>query len=235
MTKKASNNSATPTKQPASASKNKWKIGCISTSVLSGILLIAVLVLASQPPKIEYRYRQSPSTNSNNSNNPSSSTNNPDDNFGSSSGSNLPSNPNSYQKPEVITYTPGEKVGTSTKGVTIEIEQVIKNYQDYPSHQEPESGYEYVQVKLKFKNNSRNAIHLYSFDFYREDNNGMIDDALSSYHDNSTSYFPFSKEVAGGGTEVSGVMLFEVRKDATDQLTFLYEKDTTSKSILIAL
>lgn len=211
--------------------KNKWQIACIGTSVLSGFLLILVLILISQPPKVQQEYLPCPASSSSDSksySSNSSSSNSP------SSSSSSSSNSSASKNSETITYTSGEKVGTSAKGVTIEIEQVIKNYQNYSSYYKPESGYEYVQVKIKFKNNTGNAISLYSFDFYLEDSDGMMDDAELSSSDNNTSYFPFSKQLASGA-EASGVMLFEVKKGATDSITFLYEKDTPTKRVMIKL
>lgn len=213
----------------------RWKNGCICTSILSSILLIIVLALMAQPPKIEYKYGSCPTSNTSGG----SSTSNGSGLFGdsSSASSSSPgssSGASTYQRSQVITYSAGEKAGTNKKGVTIEIEQITKNYQNYSSYFAPESGYEYVQVKLKLKNNTGNAISLYYSDFYIKDGDGMMDDAQTSHHDNDTSYFPFGKQVASG-SEVSGVMIFEVKKDSTDSLTFLYEKDTSSKQIIIEL
>lgn len=207
--------------------KNKWKSYFIWMSVFSGVLLITTITLATRQPKVEYIYRTYPSSsNDNNSENSESNTPSPSSNSKDSS--------------ETITYTSGEKVGTSIVGATIEVEQIIKHYQgynNYYSYCKPDSGYEYVLVKLNFTNNSANAIKMYSFDFYLKDNDGMIDTAESdgSCYSSTTTIFPFYKEIAGGGTKVSGVMLFPVREGMSDGLTLLYEKDTPKKRITIGL
>ena len=78
---------------------------------------------------------------------------------------------------------------------------------------------------------------MYSFDFYLKDSDGMMDTAKSTdyCYNSETTIFPFSKEIAGGGTKISGAMLFPVRKGMTDSLTLLYEKDTAKERISIAL
>lgn len=212
---------------------NKWKKYFIGMSALSGVLLIIVAVLAMQPPKVEYIYEPYPSNNTTTSDNSSNSPTTSEDS------SSYPS-VSSTDASNTTTYISGEKTGTSMVGATIEVEQIIKHYQGYSSYYsscKPKSGYEYVLVKLSFKNNSANAIKMYSFDFYLKDSDGMMDTA-ESYdlcYDSETTIFPFSKEIAGGGTAVSGVMIFPVRKGMTDSLTLLYEKDTLKERISIDL
>ena len=213
--------------------ENKWKKYFIGMSALSGVLLIRVAVLAAQPPKVEYIYKSYPSNNTTTSD---KSSNSPTTSEVSSS---YPS-ASSTDALNTTTYTSGEKTGTSKVGATIEVEQIIKHYQGYSSDSyscKPKSGYEYVLVKLSFKNNSANAIGMYSFNFYLKDSDGMMDVAESydGCYNSKTTIFPFSKEITGGGTVVSGVMIFPVRKGMTDSLTLLYEKDELKKRISIDL
>ena len=211
--------------------KNKWKACFIGMSILSAILLITTIALATKPPRTEYVYETVYSSDDT------------DDDCNDGSASIVPSlspSSSSTDSSETITYAPGEKVGTSAVGATVEVEEVVKHYQGYSNYYSscnPESGYEYVLVKLSFENNSTNAIKLYSFDYYLEDSDGMMDDAVSndSCYSGASTIFPFSKEIAGGGTKVSGEMLFPVRKGMTDSLIFLYEKDSPRNKISIKL
>ena len=212
---------------------NKWKKYFIGMSVLSGVLLIMVAVLAAQPPKVEYIYKSYPSNNTTASDKSSNSS-------ATSEGPSSYSSASSTDALNTTTYVSGEKTGTSKVGATIEVEQIIKHYQGHDSYSflcKLKSGYEYVLVKLSFKNNSANAIKMHSFNFYLKDSDGMMD--FANPHDNcynsEMTIFPFDKEITGGGTTVNGVMIFPVRKGMTDSLTLLYEKDELKKRISIDL
>lgn len=212
---------------------NRWKKYFIGMSAISGVLLIMVAVLAAQPPKVEYIYKSYPSNNTTTSD---KSSNNSTTSEGPSSYSSV----SSTDDLNTTTYISGEKTGTSRVGATIEVEQIIKHYQGYTSFYSicgPKSGYEYVLVKLSFKNNSANAIKMYGSNFYLKDSGGMMDIAESydGCYNSKTTVFPFSKEITGGGTTVNGVMIFPVRKGMTDSLTLLYEKDEPKKRISIDL
>lgn len=205
----------------------------IGMSALSGVLLIIVAVLVMRPPKVEYIYKPYPSNNTTTSDKSSNSST-------TSEVSSSYSSASSTDASNTTTYVSGEKIGTSMVGATIEVEQIIKHYQGYTSFYSicgPKSGYEYVLVKLSFKNNSANAIKMYDSNFYLKDSGGMMDTAESydGCYNSKTTIFPFDKEITGGGTAVSGVMIFPVRKGMMDSLTLLYEKDTPKKRISIDL
>lgn len=205
----------------------------IGMSALSGVLLIIVAVLVMRPPKVEYIYKPYPSNNTTTSNKSSNSST-------TSEVSSSYLSASSTDASNTTTYVSGKKTGTSKVGATIEVEQIIKHYQGYSSDSyscKPKGGYEYVLVKLSFKNNSANAIKMYSVDFYLKDSDGMMDVAnpYDTCYNSKTTMFPFSKEITGGGTTVNGVMIFPVRKGMTDNLTLLYEKDTPKKRISIDL
>lgn len=206
----------------------------IGMSALSGVLLIIVAVLIMRPPKVEYIYKSYPSNNTITSDKSSNSPTTSEEVSSSYSSA------NSTDASNTTTYISGEKTGTSMVGATIEVEQIIKHYQGYTSFYficGPKSGYEYVLVKLSFKNNSANAIKMYGSNFYLKDSGGMMDTAESydGCYNSKTTIFPFSKEITGGGTTVNGVMIFPVRKGMTDSLTLLYEKDELKKRISIDL
>ena len=199
----------TAEQKPLEDKKQKWKIGFICLSILSIALFATTIILAVRGPIIEYAYGPCPESKDNSSYSDSSSSSVIDTNQ------------------HVVAYNPGEKVA-SLGGVSVEIEQVIKNYQNYDYWYEPEDGHEYIQVKLKFKNNTSNPIHLYTVSFLLEDSNGLADNALFSNRDNSKEYFPFDKDLAGM-RETEGVMLFEVKKESTENMVFIYELNSRNK------
>lgn len=207
-----------------------YKPGFFVASALALILLVVTVALLSRPPEYKYVYLNSPDYSSSNS---SSSETSNSSSSSTTSGSST-STPTTSSKERVTTYSAGEASGTSAKGVTISIEQVIRDYQGASRYAQPEGGNEYIQLTVKFTNNSSSAIYLSPSDFVIRDADGLITDAEFSSRDTATNYFPLTKELAGGSS-VTGVMLFEVAKKSDGNIVFAYEKDSTAKRIVIDL